>query len=376
MKKYRINEVAEKFGIAPSRIRHYENEQLIKCKRDPENNYRYFDDEDMLKIASVLMYRSLGLTLKDISAILDNEKSIEKHLYKQVKLISEEIQSLMRAREKVYNIIKSNNVEAASELFEVVSVLEERDNFMKKINYNQVSQVYDKVRAEDQYVVDAILKTATVHSEGHILDIGCGTGNYTTTMKSITQAHVHGVDPSKGMLAKARQKNDDITYKLGTASEIPYDESTFSLIYMTDVIHHVPDIDEMFREIYRVTEKNGKVCICTQSHRQIENRYMSEFFPGTAVADKKRYPAIFDILQSGENAGFKYFKTEVMHEDVAVELGEEFLELLVNKGYSMLHQISEEEYQSGLKAFKENMKDGSFMRKSAGGSLVWLEKVE
>jgi len=146
--------------------------------------------------------------------------------------------------------------------------------------------------------------------------------------------------------------------------------------YMTDVIHHVPDIDEMFKEIYRVIEKNGKVCICTQSHRQIEKRYMSEFFPGTAVADKKRYPAIFDILQSGENAGFKYFKTEVIHEDLDVELGEAFLELLMNKGYSMLHQISEEEYQSGLKVFKENMKDGSFVRKSAGGSLVWLEKVE
>jgi len=103
---------------------------------------------------------------------------------------------------------------------------------------------------------------------------------------------------------------------------------------------------------------------------------MSEFFPGTAVVDKERYPSIFDILQSGEKAGLKYLKTDVIHEDLDVELDDAFLKLIVNKGYSMLHQISDEEYQKGLIDLKTCMELGTCIRKSAGGSLVWLEKIE
>ena len=42
---------------------------------------------------------------------------------------------------------------------------------------------------------------------------------------------------------------------------------------MTDVIHHVPDVDRMFEEIERVLKYEGKLCIVTESHVQIDDRF-------------------------------------------------------------------------------------------------------
>ncbi len=37
------------------------------------------------------MYREMGMSIKDIRLILDDEETIEKHLYKQVKALNDEI---------------------------------------------------------------------------------------------------------------------------------------------------------------------------------------------------------------------------------------------------------------------------------------------
>lgn len=103
---------------------------------------------------------------------------------------------------------------------------------------------------------------------------------------------------------------------------------------------------------------------------------MSEFFPSTAIVDKQRYPDIEEIISSAEKNGFSFLKIEIISEGEEVELGNKFLELLEKKGYSMLHLISDEDYQIGLNRVKSEMKNCPIKRKSAGGTLVWLIKNE
>lgn len=374
MAKTNLKEVADMFNISASKIRHYENVGLLTCKRDPSNNYRYFDDEDTLKLANILMYRKLGMSLTDIKSVLDNEDLLEKHMYKHVSRINSEIRSLIRVREAIHHIIKSHGNVQPAILSDAISRLEERENIMKKIDYDNVSKVYDSVRGIDQEVIQALLENTNLSSDSRILDLGCGTGNYVKAFKTYTSAEVYGVDPSQGMLDKAVAKAPDVTFAIGTASNIPFDEGSFDLIYMTDVIHHVPNIDEMFEELFRIAKKGARICVCTQSHRQIEKRYMSEFFPDTAVADKKRYPSIYKIIESAERASLDYISTQIVLEDRDVILGGAFRALLNEKGYSMLHQISDKAYTDGMTLFDELTTNGSVTRKSAGASMVWLEK--
>jgi len=376
MKKYSINKIAKTFNISTSKIRYYDNIGLISLKRDPNNGYRYFSEEDVFQLAKVILLRSLEFSVEDTIKILGNSRVMEKYIYKQTQLIEEKIESLIHTRDIIYSMIRSENLDITDDLFSAIHNMKEKEYQMTKMNYNEVSNIYDKVREEDVEVINEIIEESEISRKSKVLDIGCGTANYTSAIESLTGAQVYGIDPSKGMLEKAKQKNGNITFAIATSENIPYKTNFFDLVYMTDVIHHIPEIRNMFIEIYRITDFNGKVCICTQSHRQIEKRFMSEFFPDTAIVDKRRYPTIFDIIKAGENAGLKFVKTDVVLEDSKVEVGDKILQLVEKKGYSMLHQISITAYKTGVEKMKNAVESSSIYRKSAGGSLVWFKKLE
>ncbi len=243
---------------------------------------------------------------------------------------------------------------------------------MGKINYNEICKIYDDVRDADIELINRFLGEVEVNKNTRVLDIGCGTGNYTSLFQKVTGASVFGIDPSQGMLEKAEKKNSHIVFLLGDAAAIPHPDHFFDFVYMTDVIHHVPDLDRMFKEIGRVLKKGGKLCIVTQSHQQIENRPTSHFFPGTAIADKARYPEIETINLAAIRNGFTPMKVDTLEEG-KIELGNDYLSLVENKGYSMFHLISEEEYSLGLRKLKQELSVGSLFMPAGGTSLVWFK---
>jgi len=217
------------------------------------------------------------------------------------------------------------------------------------VDYNAISQVYDDVRRADVDLINAFAQDVTLSASAHILDIGCGTGNYTDLVQRLTGATVYGVEPSAGMIARARRKNSALVLKQGDAAHLPFEAGLFQFVYMTVVIHHVPDIGAMFAEIRRVLRPDGRVCIVTQSHAQIAVRPIARFFPATVRVDQSRYP-----------------------EGDPVELGDDFLALVQKKGYSMLHLISDDEYAAGLRDLETQLAHGPITLPSAGNTLVWL----
>lgn len=243
-----------------------------------------------------------------------------------------------------------------------------------KVNYNEICKIYDDVREGEIQVINGLLDEFNFDVDSRILDIGCGTGNYTDIMQKITKSKTYGVDQSEGMLLKAREKNEKINFVKGDALSIPFENDFFDFIYMTDVIHHISDIDKMFFEIYRVLKPNGKVCISTQSHRQIDLRYMSYFFPRTSIVDKNRYPDIDEIVENAKKNRLDLLKERIVDEGTEVMLGEGFLELVEKRGYSMLHLISDEEFKEGLEKVKNELVNGSIKSKSAGGTMIWFKK--
>jgi SAM-dependent methyltransferase len=246
---------------------------------------------------------------------------------------------------------------------------------VKQVDYGEISRIYDDVREADVVLIDRLLQHLPSRPRLSILDIGCGTGNYTDLLEKTTQergVQVCGLDPSEDMLAKARRKNAMIELRQGTAARIPWDQASFDFIYMIDVIHHVPDIHEMFAEICRVLRVGGRVCIVTQSHRQIEARPIVRFFPGTAALDKERYPDIDTIIAAAQDNGLQFDGQDVLSEGEAMELGSDYLELVRKKGYSMLCLLPDAEYESGLRALEAALRSGPIMARMAGDTLVWF----
>ena len=72
-KTYSIKEVSEIFNITTNKVRFYEKKELINPKRDYENDYRYFTEDDLIKLQTILMYRELDLPIENIKDIFTDE---------------------------------------------------------------------------------------------------------------------------------------------------------------------------------------------------------------------------------------------------------------------------------------------------------------
>jgi SAM-dependent methyltransferase len=153
---------------------------------------------------------------------------------------------------------------------------------------------------------------------------------------------------------------------------MPFDKGSFDFIYMTDVIHHVSDLDLLFETLYSRLKAGGRVCVLTESRKQIERRWYNAYFPSLAANEKLRYPDIASIAERAKMSGFGLLSVDVRENPGPHLVDEGFLRMVGEKNYSMFRMLSAAEYEAGLKAMRRDL-GKSFASPGAGESLVWLE---
>jgi len=245
--------------------------------------------------------------------------------------------------------------------------------FRKTVDYDKVSKVYDQVREGNPEMVTQLLEGVSLTDSSLILDVGCGTANNTILIASAIPAHVVGLDISYGMLQKACEKRSRVPLVQAPADCIPIASDSLDFVYMTEVLHHLPGIPMTYREIHRILKKSKSLCIVTQAHTQIDHRMTSRFFPGTAAVDKERYPDIDVIEEQLLKVGFSTVNPK-MYTYKPVRLGPEYLETIEKRGFSMLHKISNEEYEQGLADLRNAFQQGEELLYYAEYSFVWATK--
>ncbi len=257
---------------------------------------------------------------------------------------------------------------------QAVCLIYKRRDIIMSEDYDNISKKYDQFRAADKSNIDYLVNEAGINSNTIVLDFGSGTGNHAIELKQRTGAAVYGVEPSDGMRENAVQKGSGVKFLKGDHKNIPLKNSSVDLIYMTDVIHHVPNLVMMFDEFARVLRPKGKVCIITESYKQIESRFWMRFFPTAITAEKERYPDVDDIIAAAESCGLKHIKTDVSDRRRKHKISKEFVELAENKGFSMFDLISETDYRAGLENLKAAYKSGEIQDYTHGESFIWLNR--
>ncbi len=66
-----VGEISKTLGISTEAIRHYVQEGIITPHKNAENNYWEYSSDDFIRLSDVLFYRSMGLSIKEIKAIMD-----------------------------------------------------------------------------------------------------------------------------------------------------------------------------------------------------------------------------------------------------------------------------------------------------------------
>ena len=242
------------------------------------------------------------------------------------------------------------------------------------INYNNASRTYDHTRTHSDRIIDRFASRARFTQETAILDFGCGTGSYLDRLQRAHGARCCGVEPSEGMRARAVAKNAALEVRSGDHRSVPFSGDTFDFVYMTDVIHHVPDLSGMFRELWRVLKSGGLLCVVTESHEQIQSRFYNEYFPSMAEKERRWYPEIQRLVRSAVASGFIHEETEVLPAVLPMIVTDQFLQNVEEKNYSMFRLLDKREFADGLTRARKD-KGRTFEATGAGDTLIWLRKL-
>lgn len=101
-----------------------------------------------------------------------------------------------------------------------------------------------------------------------IVDVGCGTGSALRyAADKVTKGKLIGIDPVPRMieiakdLTKEKETGYQINFKIGSAEDLPVEDSTADIIFAFDSIDHWDDIQRGLKEIQRILKPGGRFII-------------------------------------------------------------------------------------------------------------------
>ena len=94
-----VHEVSELTGVSARALHHYDQLGLLKPAAVTEAGYRLYDEDSLVRLQSILLFRELQFPLKDIGAILDSPA------FDRNKALDQQIHLLELQKEHLENLI-------------------------------------------------------------------------------------------------------------------------------------------------------------------------------------------------------------------------------------------------------------------------------
>ena len=95
----KIHEVEERVGITRKNIRFYEAQGLLMPRRNSENGYREYGEEDVVALERIKLLRKLGLPLEEIRKMQSGGQTVADGMRRHLVTLEREQQNLQRAME-------------------------------------------------------------------------------------------------------------------------------------------------------------------------------------------------------------------------------------------------------------------------------------
>lgn len=166
--------------------------------------------------------------------------------------------------------------------------------------------------AEDDVLFAYMRKLGFGERGKRVLDIGCGTGLALERMEWAADQYI-GVDISKGMLTKAREKFPRHMFKVGDAAGmVAIPTASVDLVVSTyGSLSYVPQIGAALSEVHRTLRPGGRFFLMLFGPRYAHRE--------THICEKHKLPVQFHMLPAyimralADGTGFRNVKIEGFH---------------------------------------------------------------
>lgn len=130
------------------------------------------------------------------------------------------------------------------------------------MDFNKIAKEWDSDRRIQRAIKisDFILSKCIIEKDTTLLDYGCGTG-------LISQNFIHhvnriiGYDTSKSMLEIFNHKFREFGDRVVSVDRLDQFNNEVDIVISSMVFHHIEDINNSFKENYKILKENGELII-------------------------------------------------------------------------------------------------------------------
>jgi len=227
------------------------------------------------------------------------------------------------------------------------------------VPYDQIAPTFDQRYVARTYegITNSLRSLVKDLKAEQILEVGCGTGHWLDMLQN--EAHqVYGLDLSPGMLQEARKKGSSFYLVCGRASQLPYPDASFDLIFCVNAFHHFPQPILFINEAYRLLRPGGALAIIGgDPHTGRDRWFVYDYFESTWDLDITRFPSSGAIVDWMANLGMNPVERKIVERlvnqiQVQSVADEPFLK---KNETSQLILLPEETYAAGLRRIEQDL---------------------
>lgn len=145
-------------------------------------------------------------------------------------------------------------------------------------SYDTVAESYTELlrgRLEAEPYLMALLRLfADLVGPGRpVADVGCGPGLVTAALRDLG-LDASGIDLSPGMIEIARREHPDLSFSVGSMTELPLEDASVDGVLLCYSIIHVPDheLPAVFGHVRRVLRPGGTVLLGFHSGDRVNHK--------------------------------------------------------------------------------------------------------
>ena len=117
---------------------------------------------------------------------------------------------------------------------------------------------------QDKIEARRLRQMSSLPQHKRILEIGCGNGTGTKLIKKYfvpNEISAIDLDPRMISIAKRKIKDTTISFKVGSATKLPYRNNQFDAVIEFGIIHHIPNWRDCLKELKRVVKPGGELIL-------------------------------------------------------------------------------------------------------------------
>jgi trans-aconitate methyltransferase len=133
---------------------------------------------------------------------------------------------------------------------------------MKSTDFTEISVRYERDSLVQRSASDKLIDLLAIQRDDDVLDVGCGPGNITRRLRTLTNGSVVGIDPSAGMIVEATAKHagSDIDFRVNTVEGLA-SRDAFDVIFCNSVFQWFRDPRYALANCHAALKRGGRMGI-------------------------------------------------------------------------------------------------------------------